>query len=295
MDLESLKTTNGHNNKLLSTQEKQWQEVGRNLRSYRDSLLPRLFGIEIGKRRRVSGLTREEAAQFAHLSTETYTKIETGRYKSLNLKVLNDIAVGLKMSPNQHQSLLAIAGFKPAFEPSISLEESIPHSLQRFLDNIDPALAYVINSRWDIVGWNRTANLVIKDFDNTPVEERNLIYQLFLDPDFRRLVVDKETQARHALRYFKFDYNQYSGETSFFQELIDNLMENSPEFCAWWNEDLDVDKTPKNRKELRHPTAGILGFEQTTYFPEMGQRLRIIIHTPIDEETVEKIERLKCG
>lgn len=294
-EIENSEAIHRSNGEIFSTQEKQRREAGRHLRSYRDGLSPSMFDIEIGKRRRVSGLTREEAAQFSNLSTETYTKIETGRYKSLNLKVLDSIAMGLKMSTSQHQSLVALAGLKPAFAPPASFENSVPPSLQRFLDNIDPALAYVINSRWDIVGWNRTASLAIKDFENTPVEERNLIYQLFIDPDFKKLVVNREAHARHALRYFKFDYSQYQYETPSFRELVDMLTQSSSEFRAWWNDDLDVDRTPENRKELNNPVVGILAFEQTAYFSEIGQKLRIIIHSPLDDQTIEKIESLKAS
>jgi len=245
----------------------------------------------------LEGLETMHSGNGKLLSTQEKQRQEAGRhlraYRDSLLPSIFDIE---KMSPSQHQSLLAIAGLKPAFDPPVALETSVSSSLQRFLDNIDPALAYVINSRWDIVGWNRTARLVIKDFDNTPVEERNLVYQLFMDPDFKKLVVNREIHARHALRYFKFDYSQYQYETPSFKELVNMLTQSSTEFRAWWNDDLDVDKTPENRKELNNSDVGTLAFEQTSLFWEVGQRLRIIVHVPLDDdETREKIDYLKSS
>ncbi len=67
------------------------------LRNRRAQLQPTDVGLPSGRRRRVSGLRREEVASLAGVSVEYYLRIEQGRESNPSDQVLDGIARALKL------------------------------------------------------------------------------------------------------------------------------------------------------------------------------------------------------
>lgn len=71
------------------------------LKCKRASISPGEVGFEITKKRKVRGLTREEVAQLAYISTSWYTLLEQGKNINPSRDVLNSIAKALNMETNE--------------------------------------------------------------------------------------------------------------------------------------------------------------------------------------------------
>ena len=164
-------------------------------------------------------------------------------------------------------------------------------ALQRILDQQGIAPAHITGRRWDILAWNRAAAAVLEDFGAVTALERNVIRRIFTNPFVRRVVVDWEDTARGLLAYFRMSYSRNMGDPSF-TELIDALMQASPEFRAWWPQH-DVLGTPDGRKVLNHPIVGRLLFDLTTFQVYDASDLKLCIYVPVAESgTIEKLRRM---
>jgi hypothetical protein len=62
---------------------------------------------------------------------------------------------------------------------------------------------------------------------------------------------------------FRADYARYLGD-AFFQEVIEDLKQVSPQFCLWW-ERQEARGFPEETRSLHHPALGRLEFEQVTF------------------------------
>jgi hypothetical protein len=73
--------------------------------------------------------------------------------------------------------------------------------------------------------------------------------------------------------------------------LIDDLERASPEFRAWWPRH-DVRGSLDCRKELPHPLVGSLALDRTTLQLAARPDLKIMIYTPAESETAQKLRCL---
>jgi hypothetical protein len=133
------------------------------LRARRARLRPEQVGLPDGSRRRTPGLRREEVAMIARVSTEWYTRLEQGR----------DIS-----------------------ESEALRSEAVTPLLQRLLDQLEYSPAWILGDRWDILAWNRAATVIFGDLAGMNAVERNALYQMFVTPRFRTMLVDWEMHAR---------------------------------------------------------------------------------------------------
>ncbi|MGH0354348.1 hypothetical protein [Sinorhizobium meliloti] len=63
--------------------------------------------------------------------------------------------------------------------------------------------AIVATSTWDIIGWNRAAQLALTDHEVLPPGERNILLRMFLDPATRAAQSDWESVARFLVATFR--------------------------------------------------------------------------------------------
>ena len=83
------------------------------------------------------------------------------------------------------------------------------------LDSLTGQPAFVLARRWDVLAWNRAAEVVYGPYGRLVGDERNMLNQLFADPDHRRLLVDWEGVARASLAMFRADCARYAGNPDF--------------------------------------------------------------------------------
>jgi transcriptional regulator with XRE-family HTH domain len=251
------------------------------LRRRRAHLSPTEVDLPTGIRRRTPGLRREEVAQLANMGTSWYIWLEQGRDVHPSAAVLESLAQALRLSPNERRHLFLLAGQPLPPPPYSPVDESVSPALQQVLDDLNPSPAYVLGRRYDYLAWNRAADALfsISDVisDASSPYARNMVWRLFTNQGTRERP-NWEVVARATLAEFRTASARYPGDP-WFEELIEDLKQISPEFCRWWPHH-DVRSILDGHKVIEHPTLGSLEFEHFTLQVLTNPDIRIMIYTP---------------
>jgi transcriptional regulator with XRE-family HTH domain len=273
--------------------EERRQEIANFLRSRRARLQPEQVGLPRGSRRRTPGLRREEVAALAGVSTEWYTWLEQARDVRPSEAVLQRIAAALRLEPGEAHHLLTLAGYdRNDLRNGGSPPTTLSPPVQRLLDQLEPCPAWVFGERWDILGWNRAATVIWGDLGALQGIERNAMYQSFMSPRLRRMLVDWEAHARSMVAKLRLAHARHVDD-AWFNELIQVLRENSAEFAAFWGAH-DVQLPRTGVKVYEHPEAGRLAFDylHLDIVDERLAALRLIAYIPVPGTgTRERVER----
>jgi MmyB-like transcription regulator ligand binding domain len=116
---------------------------------------------------------------------------------------------------------------------------------------------------------------------------RNMVWRLFTSPTTRERP-NWEMVARATLAEFRAAHARYPGDP-WFEELIEELKQVSPQFCQWWPHH-DVRSALDGHKVITHPTLGSLEFEHVTLQMLTDPDIRIMIYTP-NAETRATLQR----
>ncbi len=272
----------------LTTQGSVGQALGRFLQDRRAKLDPTSFGFS-SVRRRTPGLRREEVAQRANISSAWYVCLEQGRGGAPSADVLDNLAKALLLTDAEREHLFLI-GLGRAPESRYRHPDDIEPRLQRILDGLGPAPAFLKTATWDVIAWNQAATVLWPNLGQLPVKERNTLRLVFLDPHARALYYDWEAVARTSVAAFRADVTR-AGAMAEVAALIDELSHASPEFRAMWK-DNDVSDNAHAVKDLRHPVLGTIGFECSTFGVDGRQDLTMIVFLPASADIAERITRL---
>jgi hypothetical protein len=151
--------------------------------------------------------------------------------------------------------------------------------------------AYVKNSTWDIVAWNRAAAVVLADYAAMPPEERNSLRLVFCSPRVRTAMLNWENDARFVVAAFRAETAR-AGVTSKVKPLVDDLCRLSPEFAVMWR-DNDVRGTyGESAKQLRHPRAGLMALEYSAFAVDGRPDLSMVVYNPATPKDAERIRAL---
>jgi hypothetical protein len=117
---------------------------------------------------------------------------------------------------------------------------------------------------------------------------------VFANKAHRKLLVDWHGVASTSLAMFRADSAQYAGDPDF-ERLISTLKRISPEFRALWPRQ-DVLRSLSSHKRIKHPLAGRMTFEYTSFAVTAQADMKLIVYTPLDrDQTVEKLDSLLGG
>lgn len=271
----------------MSTTQRR-QELAHFLRTRREQLSPEAAGLSRGSRRRTAGLRREELAQLAGVGLTWYTRLEQGQDITVSAQVLESLARVFHLNADERNHLFVLAREQVPVDP-YPLTSTITPQLQRILDSISNP-AYVINPRWDMVGWNQAMYRSFPHSDVLFFHERNILRSLFLSPVLRTMLSDWEEEARKVLALFRASSERYVGET-WFQVLVTELEQSSPEFRKWWSQH-DIQATCTGHKELNHPLVGKVAFQPGTFQVVDAPDLQMVIFTAAEAETARKLIQL---
>lgn len=266
------------------------REAGAFLRSRRGRLAPSEVGLPQGFRRRTPGLRREEVAMLAGVGTTWYTWLEQGREIQPSSDVLSALAEVLRLDPAERHHLFSLYD-RPAQERRPMDEEHVGRPLRHMVDGLTEQPAFVLGWRWDILIWNRAAELLIGPYTELDGSRPNVLDLLFSDPAHRRLFIDWENVARGALATFRAESAPYIGDPDF-EELVARLTRLSPEFAAWWPQH-DVAHRLAGTKRLDHPDVGRMHFAFSMLAVGDRPGMKLFVFTAVDEEdTPRKLSQL---
>jgi transcriptional regulator with XRE-family HTH domain len=263
--------------------------LGTYLKARRTRLDPAAFGLPL-TRRRTPGLRREEVAQRANVSATWYTWLEQGRGGAASADVLDRIARALVLTEVEREHLFLLGLGRPP-QVHYRIPEGITPQLQRVLDAFPICPATVRTSTWDIIGWNRAAQAVLHDYSKDAPEQRNVLRAMFCDPRMREVQADWPSSARYVVAAFRADVAR-SGAAHKVQALVDELSRLSPEFEEIWAENEVRSTYTEVVKSLRHPLAGILKLEYSSFVVDGRPDLEMVVYNPATPEDADRVRSL---
>ncbi len=272
----------------LAAQEDVGQALGRFLQDRRARLDPASFGFS-STRRRTPGLRREEVAQRANISSAWYVCLEQGRGGAPSSEVLDNLAKALLLTDAEREHLFLI-GLGRAPETRYKRPEGIEPRLQRILNKLGPAPAFIKTATWDVVAWNEAGTVIWPNLGELAAKDRNSLRLVFLDPAARTLYYDWEAVARMSVAAFRADVAR-AGAMAEVGALVDELSSSSPAFKAMWR-DNDVSDSAHALKDLRHPVLGTLSFEVSSFGVDGRQDLTMIVFVPASTDIADRITSL---
>ena len=251
--------------------------LGQYLKDRRTRLDPARLGYPT-TRRRTPGLRREEVAQRASVSITWYTWLEQGRGGAPSAEVLDRLASALALTGVEREHLFLLAQNRP---PEVQHQPSldVTPQLQRILDTLEFSPAYVKTPDWDVIAWNRAAEVVLSDLLALPEGRRNMLRLVFCEPNVRQKMLGWENVARFVVATFRSETAKHGAGTRT-RALIDELGQASPEFRAMWLEH-DVSTHGEGTKLIQHPTLGLLTLEYSAFAVDGKPHLGMVIYNPV--------------
>jgi transcriptional regulator with XRE-family HTH domain len=275
------------------------QEARDFLVSRRAKITPEQAGLRrYGGQRRVPGLRREEVAILAGVSVDHYTRLEKGNLSGVSDSVLDAVAGALQLTEAERIYLFDLA--RAANAASSRRERpaavTIHPSLQRVLDAMTGAAAFVRNGRLDILATNllgRALYSPVLDSPTrpTPTAPPNIARFHFLDPSGPQFFPDLDVAENTAVQLLRAEAGRRPHDKQL-TDLIGELCTRSDNFARRWA-DHDVRSHRTGIKRFRHPVVGELavafdgmdlpadpGLTMTVYTTEPGspdeERMRLL-------------------
>jgi transcriptional regulator with XRE-family HTH domain len=254
-------------------------DVRKFLTSRRARLTPDEAGLPAyGGNRRVKGLRREEVAMLAGMSIDYYIRLERGNLSGASDSVLEALARALQLDDAETAHLFDLARAATA-APRIRRKRSpqtVRPSVQRVIEAITTAPAWVRNDRGDVLAANETGRALYLDMmaeGPTPNSARFT----FLNPRAREFFADWERAADDVVAVLRSTAgkNPYDKDLT---DLIGELSTRSEEFrTRWARHDVKYHRT--GRKRLHHPIVGDLDLTYEALELAADPGLRINVYT----------------
>jgi transcriptional regulator with XRE-family HTH domain len=253
------------------------------LKSRRARITPEQAGLPTyGGRRRVSGLRREEVALLAGISVEYYTRLERGNTSGVSEDVLESVARALQLDEAERHHLSDLVRAANATGPARrrAVQERVRPSVQRLLDAITEAPAFVLNTRIDILAANRLGEAFYSELFTDPARPVNSARFVFLNPRASEFFLDWDTVANDAVGILRAAAGRdpYDRRLS---DLIGELSTRSEEFrVRWAAHNVKLHRT--GVKRFHHPLVGelTLNFESLELPADPGQAMLVYTAEP---------------
>ena len=229
------------------------------------------------RRRRGDGLSREEVARRAGISTDWYVRIEQGRDVRPSPQVLCDIALALQMTPAERRHFFTLAAEAPRERIG---PPSDPVALKRVADQMPSTPAIVLDRHWTIIAQNRPAVELWADWTSFPAPSNNLLYLFFTDPTFTVQLEDWERHAQLAIRQFRPVFAREIDDEHV-RALIRQLCEVSKTFATWWA-GANVAGRDDGRKVFRLSTGERRAFDYVMLRHSEGDESELVVFMPTE-------------
>lgn len=248
-------------------------EIREFLTSRRGNVTPDQAGIVAYGARRVSGLRRSEVATLAGVSVEYYTRIERGNLAGVSDSVIDALATALRMDDAERAHLFDLARASGPAGPTRRrrlTKQQVRPNVQRVLDAITGAAAFVANGSHDVIAANRLGEALWAPLYATVERPVNSARYLFLDPAAREMYPDWELIATETVAIMRHTAG-IDPRDARLSELVGELSMQSQDFrTRWASHDVRFHNT--GVKTLLHPVVGelVLTFERFDLAAESG-------------------------
>jgi transcriptional regulator with XRE-family HTH domain len=235
-----------------------------------------------GDRRRVPGLRRSEVASLAGISPEYMTKLERGNATGVSESVIEGLTHALQLDEAERahlEDLLRTAGSSrpPRRRPA---RQRVRPTVQRILDSMAGAPAFVLNGRLDVLAANDLGVALYSPVFADAVRPANTARFVFLDPHATEFFRDYDKAANDTVALLRAEAGRdpYDRDLS---DLIGQLSTRSEDFRRRWAAH-NVRIHTTGVKLLHHPVVGDLDlpFESFPLPADPSQSLLIYTAEP---------------
>jgi transcriptional regulator with XRE-family HTH domain len=258
------------------------EEMREFLTSRRARVTPDQAGLPAyGGNRRVQGLRREEVAILSGISVEYYTRLERGNAAGVSASVVEGLSRALQLDEAEHAHL---ADLVRATNTHRALRRRVVQRVrplvQRLLDSMTDAPAFVLNERLDVLAANELGRALYAPMFADPRDRVNHARFIFLDPASHDFWVnwDKAAKDTAAILRAAAGRDPYDRRLS---DLVGELSTRSEEFRVRWAAH-DVKFHHTGVKQIHHPLVGdlTLAFESLQVSADAGQTLLVYSAEP---------------
>lgn len=180
----------------------------------------------------------------------------------------------LKLDEIERRHLFLLAHQRP---PAMTAQTDCQLSpmIRLLLDDLTLRPSYILNLRWDILGWNAAADSLF-GFTQRPESERNMLWMLFSDSQLNSNIVDWSAQAPQVLASFRRDFAQ-APEDEDMTNLVAMLSGISDDFKDLWSQH-DVHGRCEGRRIFRTASEGEVAFDHTSFIVDDEKHLRLVFY-----------------
>ena len=249
-------------------------EIREFLTSRRAKITPDQAGLPVyGDNRRVPGLRREEVALLAGVSVDYYTRIERGNLSGVSESVLAALARALQLDEPERAHLFDLARAAQPTNPTRRRprKQRIRPGVQRILDAMTGAAAFVRNGRLDILAANRLGYALYSEmFAGGTDLPANTARFVFLDPRSTDFFTDWERVANEVVAILRSEAGRDPHDRGL-SDLVGELSTQSETFRQRWAAH-NVRFHDTGDKGFHHPVVGdlILTFETMELSADSG-------------------------
>ncbi|GAA4946192.1 helix-turn-helix transcriptional regulator [Streptomonospora halophila] len=260
------------------------------LRRRREALQPEDVGLPRGRRRRTSGLRREEVASLCQMSTDYYSRLERERGPQPSEQMIASIAQGLHLSLDERDHLFRLAGHNPPTRGTVG--EHISPGLLRIFDRLHDTPAEIVTELGETLRQTALGVALTGDLTAYSGPARSIGYRWFTDPATRRLYAPDDHPF--LTRMFTSGLREVAtlrGPGSRAAHLAELLLARNEEFRRVWN-DHEVGIRPHEVKNFVHPALGALELTCQSLL-DPGQSHSLLVYTAVPgSESHEKLRLL---
>jgi transcriptional regulator with XRE-family HTH domain len=256
-------------------------EISEFLTSRRARLSPEQAGLRTygDDNRRVPGLRREEVALLAGVSVDYYTRLERGNAGGVSDSVLEGLARALQLNEPERAHLfdLARAAHPTSTTRRRATKQRIRPSVQRMLDAITGAPAFVRNGRLDILAANRLGYAFYSEMFASQAKPANTARFVFLDPRSTDFYADWERVANEIVAILRSEAGRDPYDRGL-SDLVGELSTQSETFRKRWAAH-NVRFHDTGLKEVHHPVVGDLSLTFETMELSADEGLVMFVYT----------------
>jgi transcriptional regulator with XRE-family HTH domain len=224
--------------------------------SRRARITPEQAGLPAyGGNRRVSGLRREEVAMLAGVSVDYYIRLERGNARGVSDSVLENLVRALHLDDAERAHLYdLVRAANTGARPPRPAKQQVRPTVQRLLDAMTMAPAYVRNGRLDILAANRLGRAVFAPVFDSPAKPVNVARFLFLDPVGPVFYHGWDRHASDTVALLRGEAGRNPTDRAL-SDLIGELSTRSEIFRTLWA-DHNVRQHRAGVKHFHHPVVG---------------------------------------
>ncbi len=255
------------------------RELGAFLRAHRELLKPADVGLSATARRRTPGLRREEVASLSGVGLAWYTWLEQGRVAA-SRQVLEAVSRALLLDPAGVRHALRLAGYhEPAGPLGTDGARTLAAGVQPVLDSWPASPAVLLDSHFDLLGWNDAWSALWGSPGAVPADRRNLLWLLVADPRLRSVLHDWEPLAMNVFQHFRAQAGPSLTDPRT-DEVYRHLDRDAPELTHWWGCHSVAELTART-VTVEPPGTGCVRLSLSSFHPVDDPSALVLLLTPL--------------